>query len=271
MSYLNSLSPEVLKRLTTEANSTWTDPATGMTYGAHWNQASAGNDENAATQATLTGGNIWGHSPNLMTEKQYKNGTTFDVPAYDPTTGAFTGVETGHYGGAKKDWADYMGMLMAAAVGAGGLYSAFMPGAFGGAGIGSGGAGAGAAGAAEGIGAGAGWAEMGAAEAALGQSALANAPIGAGLTAAGGSTAAGGGGSLLGSLGSGLMQYAPGLLSGIASGFSKDPSQQARELDPRVASAIYGDGNNKGALNFAQGLLNTPVAPNGFARFYPKG
>lgn len=120
---------------------------------------------------------------------------------------------------------------------------------------------------------GAGWAEAVGAEQAMGGMVLDAAPIGAGTTAA-----AGGGGGLLSSVlpegvtGSSLIKYIPGLLSGIAAGTSKGGTGGRGELDPRVAAAIFGDGkNNKGALNFAQGLLNAPVAPNGFERFYGRG
>jgi hypothetical protein len=307
MSYLQSLSPEVLRRLTTEANSTWMDPNTGMTYGAHWNQASAGNDENAATAATLTGGSIWGHSPDMMTEKKYKSGTTFDMPSYDPNTGSFSGMETGHYGGAKKDWADYMGMLMAAAVGAGGLYSAFAPGAFGGAAAEGAAAAApntSAMGGSSGFGSFSGpglnpafdtlgsLTEIGTAPMVGNGATL---PMGAGgwsaatLPAAGsvpatsmmlGAAAGAAGGSGIGSFLSGLsgsdlgamaLKYGPALV-GALSGAKGGAGRGAGGWDSRLDPYIFGDGkDNKGAFGYARGFLDAPIAPNGFEKYYGKG
>jgi hypothetical protein len=270
MTYLNSLSPDVLRRLTTEQDSNWTDPATGITYYGQWNPAVAGNDENAGHAAAFNG-RIWGETADTWgTDKKYKPGTDMDMARYDPSTGAFQGMETGMYGGSGMGANDWIQALMSAAILGGGAYAAF-----------GGGAGAGAGAEAVG-GAGSGWAEALGAEQAMGSMVLDAAPIGAGVGGAGagvggGATTAaatGSGGGLLssaaGALG-GAGKWLPGLLGAALGGKGGGVGSGqggGRELDPRLAPWIYGDDKNPGALNWSFGLLNKPVAPNGFERFY---
>jgi hypothetical protein len=80
-----------------------------------------------------------------------------------------------------------------------------------------------------------------------------------------------GGGSGTSSLLSTALKYGPGLLGGLmggAGGSGDGNSSGTKQIDPRLLPYIYGDANNKGAFGYAKGLLDAPVAPNGFERFY---
>jgi hypothetical protein len=83
-------------------------------------------------------------------------------------------------------------------------------------------------------------------------------------------TAANAAGSTSGLL-STALKYGPGLLGGLmgGAGGSGDGNRSGtKQIDPRLLPYIYGDANNKGAFGYAKGLLDGPVAPNGFERFY---
>jgi hypothetical protein len=97
--------------------------------------------------------------------------------------------------------------------------------------------------------------------------------------AAGAAGGAAGGGGLLSSLTSGLtgsglgelaLKYGPGLLGALAGGSSgnEGSNNTTKQIDPRLLPYIYGDANNKGAFGYAKGLLDAPVAPNAFEKFY---
>jgi hypothetical protein len=104
---------------------------------------------------------------------------------------------------------------------------------------------------------GAGWAEMGAAESQLGNMILDVAPVGAGVTTGAGS-------GLL----STALKYAPGLLGALAGGKQGQGKGGRGGWDPRLDPYIFGDKDKKGAFGYAMGLLNSPVAPNAFSKFY---
>jgi hypothetical protein len=73
----------------------------------------------------------------------------------------------------------------------------------------------------------------------------------------------GGGGSDWTSL---LTKYGPGILGGLVGGKSgSEGSNTQKTMDPRLDPHIFGD---KGGFARAYGLLDTPVAPNAFERFY---
>lgn len=89
----------------------------------------------------------------------------------------------------------------------------------------------------------------------------------------GASGAAGGAGAASGAAtgaGEGLlgtaMKYVPGLLGAVIGG--TQGSGGRGDLDPRLQSLLYGDDKTKGGFSYARGLLDAPVAPNGFERFY---
>lgn len=136
-SYLDFLPPEVLQRLTTEVNSTWTDPNSGYNYGGFWSNDSSDMGPGGGPQFMAQNG-IRGESP--QTYGQGENAlpmfTEVDTPMYDAATGQFTNMGTGHFGGRKADPMMNVGKALFAAIGAAGLGAA--AGAFGG------GAGAGA-------------------------------------------------------------------------------------------------------------------------------
>jgi hypothetical protein len=230
--------------------------------------------------------------PRTQESQSLFNGQSFDEYGKDGTfsnSGVFTGIED------RNKYGDMIGALSILA----------MP--FAAAGLGAGAAGAGAAGAGAGAGGMVNGAFLGEG-ALSGIGAWDGALAGAGAAGAGGGAAAdgllnglngsdimsdafvqnggygaggfgGSNGGLLSSLTSSLTnggggsdwtslltKYGPGILGGLVGGKSgSEGSNTQKTMDPRLDPHIFGD---KGGFARAYGLLDTPVAPNAFERFY---
>lgn len=132
MAYLSQLSPDILKRLTSDPNAKYTDPS-GMVYYGNWSAPTQGNDENAALPAQFLGQLIGIPGLNAPDGSQ--------MASYD-ANGNFAGYGTT---GVQTDFMDRFAPIMAAGIlGGGALAASGLGGAAAGA---SGAEGAGAAGA----------------------------------------------------------------------------------------------------------------------------